>query len=88
MFDQIVPWKSFKEASEKLNDPGAEYSKECANLLGGLKTQLMNIIDAYDSSTQTFYELCGIWTPLLTTYTKLFTDGTASKQTVQRKFMV
>lgn len=87
VLDQIVPWNGFKEMIKKYDMGGADYSHESANLIGKIKTQLLNVKDEYDSATQTIYEWCGISINLLKTYINLFNGGDASKQTVQKKFV-
>lgn len=88
VLDRIVPWKDLKEALKKLDTSAAEYSYRSADLVGNIKTHLLNTIDAYDGVTQNIYEWCGLSTSLLTTYAKLFNDGNTSKQTAQKTLVV
>lgn len=88
VLDQSVPTKSFKESIEKLHSLHDEYSRESAELVSNIKTKLVGVIDEYDSAIQGIYEWCGTMKPVLGTYISLFNEGSASKQTMQKKFIV
>lgn len=84
VLDQLVPWKGFKEEITKLDT--ATLSRENADHAGNVKTQLLNVIDEYDSATQSIYEWCALSESLLKTYIAL-QGGDAAKQAMQRKFV-
>lgn len=87
VLDQTVPWNGIKDQITKLDTDVTACSRENANHIGSVKTQLLNVIDEYDSATQAIYEWCGLSTSLLNTYIALFTNNTESKQKLQKKFM-
>lgn len=83
--DQLVPWNGLKEEITKLDT--ATYAREKADQVGNVKTQLLNVIDEYDSATQTIYEWCGLSTTLLKTYANLFNGSDVAKEVMQTKFV-
>lgn len=86
--DQIVPWKSFKQAAADMDTSDGVYSNESAVLLGDIRTQLLNVIDTYHSATQNIYEWCDVSKPLLEAYTRLFIADGTTMQTMQNNFLV
>lgn len=42
VLDQVVPWKKFEEAMTELDKYRSDYSKESGDLLGEIKTFMMN----------------------------------------------
>lgn len=85
--DQVVPWKGLKEEITKLDTNVVACSHESADRIGNLKTELLNIIDEYDSATQTIYEWCGLSAGYLKTYINLFDANNESKRKLQKKFV-
>lgn len=86
--DQAIPWAKLKEINRKLGQSGSEsFSKQSANRIGNIKTQLLYAIDAYDSATQSVYEMCGVVSPVLSRYVQLFDSPNPAKLAVQKNLL-
>lgn len=88
VLDQIVPWKEFKATLDELDKYRQDYSKESADLLGEIKTYMMNGMDAYFRSTQSVYEWAGLSIPLLTAYIALFNEHDQKKSETQKTMLL
>lgn len=88
VLDQLIPWKVFDEVITELEKYREDYSNESGELLGEIKTALLNAMDAYFLASQSIYEWCGLVVPLLTTYMQLFKGINAAKSTVQKTFLL
>lgn len=78
--DQVIPWTTIKETLDDLDAHRVDQTKESAELLGKVHTSLLNGFDAYDRLSQSIIEWTGLLTPLLSTYTKLFSAGKSQSQ--------
>lgn len=56
VIDRVVPWKTFNETLVDLDKFRKDYSVESAELIGEVKTLMMNGIDAYHAASQNVYE--------------------------------
>lgn len=57
VIDRVIPWKEFNETLVELDRFRKDYSTESAELIGHIKTLMMNGIDAYFSASQAVYGL-------------------------------
>lgn len=87
-FGSAVPWKTLKQNVKQLDQPGSEMTRQNADLLGQITTNLMNGIDAFDSSAQTVYELCGLTPSFLTRYIQLFGQSNPAVQKTQQDLLL
>lgn len=72
ILDQVIPWNLFDETIKKLHLAVDHLSDESGNLLAEVKTQLMNGMDQYHSSTQKVFEWSSLASTSLKKYLKLF----------------
>lgn len=87
--DKIVPWKTFQETLDNLDKFRSDYSKEASNLMGGIKTTMMNGMDTYFGASQRIYEWCGLAVKVLPNFKKLFNGGeTQAKFNAQKKILL
>ena len=86
--DRVIPWNEFNETLVELDKYRKDYSIESATLIGGIKTTMMNGMDAYFSASQNVYEWAGVATPLLNIYIKLFNQHTEEKAQTQRTLLL
>lgn len=84
--DKAIPWTKLKEITGKLGESGL-LSKENAERIGNIKTQLLNAIDLYDSATQSIYEMAGSMSSILATYIKLLDSPTPAKLAAQKNLL-
>lgn len=66
-----LPWKALRQNSTQLNRPGAQLTKENAELLGNIKTSYENGFNEHDSTAQTVIEWCEYATSTLPGYVQL-----------------
>lgn len=85
--DEAVPWTKLKELNTKLDLSGSEFSKQSADRVGNIRTKFLNTFDAYDSATQSVYELCGYLSSTLSKYIQLFKSSSPAVVTVQKKLL-
>lgn len=85
--DQAVPWAKLKELNTKLDLSGSEFSKQSADRVGNIRTKFLNTFDAYDSATQSIYELSGYLSSTLAKYIQLFKISKPAALTVQKKLL-
>lgn len=88
LLDKLVPWKQYDDIIKELDKYRDDYSKECSDLIGKVKTNLMDSMDAYFMSTQSIYEWCGLTTPLLRAYLQLFNDANSDNSAAQKKLLL
>lgn len=89
ILDRIVPWKDFQESVDNLDKFRRDYSTEASQIIGDLKTKMMDGMDQYFMSTQSIYEWCGLALRLLKTYKKIMVgEMNESKFKIQRKLLV
>lgn len=88
VLDQVVPWQSFEETLAELDHFRSDYSKESGDLLGQIKTCLMDGMDAYFRSTQSVYEWSSLVVKLLDVYIQLFDQNDETKSESQKSILV
>lgn len=86
--DHAIPWTKLREIKTKLDQSGSEFSKQSTDWVGRIKTQLLNTIDAYDSVTQSIYEMCGSVTSTLSRYVQLFNVPNPATMTTQKNLLI
>ena len=57
--DQLIPWKTFEDTIKDITKYEKDYSKKAADLVGEVKTLLLNSNDYYLKAVQSVYEWCG-----------------------------
>lgn len=85
--DEAVPWAKLKELNTKLDQSGSEFSKQCADHVGNIRTKFLNTFDAYDSATQSIYELSKYLSSTLSKYIQLFKSTNPAVVTVQKNLL-
>lgn len=86
ILDRVVPWKKFDEDIVQLDKYIEESSKD---LIGEVKTYMLNGIDAYFRSTKSIFEWCGLTNTLLPSYKRLLSGNlNQSKYTAQRALLL
>lgn len=89
ILDKVVPWEELNKTITKLDKYRSDYSKEAAELIGEVKTKMLDGMDAYFRATQSVYEWCGLAIKLLNTYTTLFKGQmNQSKFSAQRTLLL
>lgn len=53
--DLIVPWKELKKTIDKLDESRGNYSVKSAEIIGEIKTLMLDGMDAYFSASQNVY---------------------------------
>lgn len=86
--DRVIPWKAFNETLVELDKFRKDYSSESAQLIGEVKTLMMNGIDAYFTASQNVYEWTGLTIPLLQVYIKLYNGYNEAKAAGQKKLLL
>ncbi|BEU96639.1 hemolysin HlyE [Acidovorax sp. DW039] len=66
--DQIIPWGTFEETLAELDKYRADYSKEAAELVGEVQTQLLDAQDHYKKAVTSVYGWCSIAIDLIAIY--------------------
>lgn len=74
VLDRIVPWKSFPQVFNDFQTLRLDDTKESAELVGLIHTNLLYGLDGYRISSELVYEWCGFSKSILKTYNKLFND--------------
>lgn len=74
-------------AQEVLSKYPLDASKESAQLLGEIHTDLLNAEDAYLNSKQKVYEICGSAKPFIKGYNNLFEGLNKAKATAQKTLL-
>ncbi|KAG4080397.1 hypothetical protein HA402_010465 [Bradysia odoriphaga] len=82
------PWSQFEQAHEEFRNNPTDRSTDSANLLGGIHTNFLNTIDAYDSLSLDTREWCGLSNGLLPTFNRLFDGLTAEKSQAQKTLLL
>jgi hemolysin E len=72
--DQLIPWKTYEETIKEIDRYKDEYSKSASEMVGNVKTLLMDAQDRYYSSTQEIYQWCGLARNLLPIYISALDD--------------
>lgn len=88
LLDRVVPYKEFEATVKDLDKFREDYSKESADLLGKIKTFMLDGMDAYHRSVQIVYEWTGLAGPLLKTYIKLFERNDEDKANAQKQILL
>lgn len=88
MLDQIIPWKTYEETVKELDRFRDDYSNESGQLVGEVKTLIMNAGDNYFSATQSIYEWCGLTKNLLAIYLRLFEKRTSKTYESQKTLLL
>lgn len=63
-----IPWKALRNNANELDQRGSQMTKQNAELLGQIKTNLLNVFDAYDSCEQTVREWCDYTSSIMQRY--------------------
>lgn len=85
--DTRLPWTEFKKQLPDFDKYSNDYSGDGATLVGNIKTNIMNAIDAYSEASRHISEWTGLVMPFLKTHAQLFTDHTASKANTQNRLL-
>lgn len=80
--DQLIPWGLFKETIQKLHQAVNHLSDEAGQLVGEIKTLLLNGMDEYHSSTEKVFEWCDLASRRLKKYLELFDRTEAGKDRI------
>lgn len=72
VLDEVVPWKSIEETVKGLDRYRDNYSNEAADIIGEIKTLILNTTDKYFSAKQSIYEWCSLTIRFIATYKLLF----------------
>lgn len=88
VLDQIIPWEEFEKTIKELNRYQDQYSKESAELVGQIKTLILESQDKYFASTQVIYEWCATSSELLKAYITLFQEYDERKATAQKAILL
>lgn len=71
-----------------MEQPGGEFSRQNADLLGQIKTNLLNAIDYYYSASQSVYEFSSYAPPTLQRFIQFFDKSDPTTVANQRKLIV
>lgn len=74
LYDRVLPWNDLKKSIEELDKHREVYSSESSDLIGRIKTLVLNGLDQYFVSTQDIFEWCGLASQLLGNYLQLFNE--------------
>lgn len=88
LVERVIPWKEFNASIVELDKFRKDYSTESAQLIGEIKTLMMNGIDAYFAASQNIYEWASLAAPQLKLYIKLFKGHGARPAEAQKKILV
>ena len=88
VLDQVIPWATFEQTIKELTRYEKDYSDESGQIVGKVKTLLLNSQDQYLKATQSVYEWCGIASNLLKAYITLFDDYDANKAAAQKSILL
>lgn len=88
ILDKVIPWKEFENTIKELDKYREDYSKEAGQLIGQIKTLLLNGMDTYFLSTQSIYEWCGTAVYQLNLYLKLFKETGPKSAAAQKALLV
>lgn len=83
-----MPWKEFEATIGELDRFRNDYSKESADILGHIKTFMLDGMDAYFRSTQSVYEWSSLAEKLLERYIRLFEQNDEAKSTAQKVILL
>lgn len=86
--DHVIPWDSYESTMKNLKTFEQDYSDKSAELVGNVKTLLMNAQDEYFKATQSIYEWSSTTSALLEAYLKLFDNSTEEKAESQKKIIL
>lgn len=82
-----VPWTKFDSAIRYFDKFNKLYSSTSAPLVGTIKTNLLNSIDAYFHAKRHISEWCSLIMPILKVHVKLFTAHSSSKAQTQNRLL-
>lgn len=88
VLDKTIPWKEFENTIKELDKYREDYSKEAGQLIGKIKTLLLNGMDTYFLSTQSIYEWCGTAVYQLNLYLKLFKETGPKSAAAQKAILL
>ena len=82
--DQLIPWDEFKDIMDKLARHEKDYSNQAGQIVGKIKTLLLDSHDQYLKATQSVFEWCSLTSALLQAYLDLFEDYNEEKAESQK----
>ncbi len=88
VLDQVIPWQTFEGTITELRKYEKDYSTKSAEIVGKVKTLLLNSQDEYLQATQSVFEWCGLTSQLLSAYLSLFQSFDAEKAGSQKVILV
>lgn len=88
LVERIIPWKDFNETIVELDKFRKDYSNESGQLLGEIKTHMMNGINAYFIASEVIYEWASLSASQLKLFIKLFSAHGARRSEAQKQILV
>lgn len=85
--DKNMPVQEFKQIMPDFEKHTKDYSEKSATLVGDIKTDIMDAIDAYYHASRHISEWSSLMMPLLRTHLKLFSDYSAVKAKAQNRLL-
>lgn len=86
--DHVIPWQTFDETISNLTKFQKDYSAKAGEIVGSVKTLLLNSKDEYVKSVQSVFEWSSLSSTLLKTYLKLFENYDTGKADSQKKLII
>lgn len=85
--DTRLPWTEFKRVLPEFDKYTNDYSGKVAGMVGSIKTNILNSIDAYYEASRHVSEWSSLSSPLLKAHAQLFSDYSASKSQTQNRLL-
>lgn len=86
--DEVIPWNVFHKIIETIQNHQGNYRGKSGQLVGEIKTALMNSEEHYFQTTQSIYNWCGESVPILEAYTDLMKDQNEEKANKQKDLLI
>lgn len=88
LVDRVIQWETVKTIIDDLNSFQNDYFKEVAEIIGEIKTLMMNASHEYFFAAQSVYEWCTLTSTLLGTYVQLLKTADQKTSSVAQTTLV